>query len=285
MDGATGFIFFLALVGSAACTLYLIMYNIQRAKNIKEKKSKRPPTPEEIQKDREIINAARDILNAHKGASDRLKSLNAPSPLQEAQETIKKKNEIIDTLRIELDDIKRGRQTVDEIHSDERPREALRALHEEYLSLQDENAALQASLNKLEADNAELKHSAQATSPSFLGYDAADITHILERNRLLEDQLAQLEHLNISSARNDAWNDLQGNRFHTLSALQREQIHFPRLNPECVYYLPSHNTFHAVNWCYALGHSPAPKKITLEAARKMNLSPCSKCVEEIYYSQ
>ena len=210
--------------------------------------------------------------------------------VEQKKDEINRKNDIIDQLRMEYFDLKNAYKTKDEMDSDEKTREALKILHEEYIELQE-------SFEKEQADNIDLKFELKqkekllnglledARKTSILGYNAAGITYLLEHIRTLEDELAKEEHRAVSTLRQNVWADLRGNRYGTLTRMQRDQIHFPNLDPDCVYYLPSHNTFHAAKWCYSLDFSPPSKEITLDQAIQMKLKPCSKCVEPEYYDQ
>jgi cbb3-type cytochrome oxidase subunit 3 len=175
-----------------------------------------------------------------------------------SSDIISKKDNIIDDLRMKMFDYKQNRKAAEEMDSDEKPRIALQKLQEKYQAF----------------DNKE-----------YTGYSISDIDYMLERIRFLEDELSKNEHSNISEVRKVTWKGLNGDRFGTLSYNQRSLVHFPRFNPNCLYYLPHHNTFHAVFWCYSLDFSPNPLQITLIEAMKKNLKPCSKCVDEEHYEQ
>lgn len=196
-----------------------------------------------------------------------------------SSDIISKKDSIIDDLRMKMFDYKQNRKAAEEMDSDEKPRIALQKLQEKYQTLEESYEELLSEYNETKSREEEFDNK------EYTGYSISDIDYMLERIRFLEDELSKNEHSDISEVRKVTWKGLNGDRFGTLSYNQRSLVHFPRFNPNCLYYLPHHNTFHAVFWCYSLDFSPNPLQITLIEAMKKNLKPCSKCVDEEHYEQ
>lgn len=67
--------------------------------------------------------------------------------------------------------------------------------------------------------------------------------------------------------------------YDTLTSSQRALVHFPKYDPDCVYYVPDGKSYHSVDWCYTLSRSTDIRSTTeLDAEDVKGLEPCSKCV-------
>ena len=67
--------------------------------------------------------------------------------------------------------------------------------------------------------------------------------------------------------------------YETLSDEQMEQINYPELDPNKVYWTPNGKSYHSVDWCYTLSRSTDIRCGTLdEAIAEGKDDPCSKCV-------
>lgn len=204
--------------------------------------------------------------------------------IEKLKDDIEKKNEIIDQLRRKLFDYEHAKKTKERLDSNDM--DSLINKNHELSQINDELDAENFSLELKLAEKETIieKLLKDARESDVLGYNAADITHMLERLHDLENLEARLDHEAISSSRRDTWGDLKGKRYGTLTPEQQSQIHFPILDPACVYFLPSHPTFHSVYWCYSLDNSPRPSKTTLDNAIYQELKPCSKCVDPDLYN-
>lgn len=205
---------------------------------------------------------------------------NLQNMLDNKDKEIKQKDQIIDDLRKNLHETKYGYKMI--IDESKKKKEAYDSLSREYADLQDMYDTLEEGWSSTVEELKKLKNSSES---SFAGYSAADITYMIEKISFLENEIAHSDHMLIKLQRNEAWEKLFGNRFHTLTPPQREKIHFPKVNPGCLYYLPSHKTFHAVYWCYALDQSSTSdiQEITLDEALQKGFKPCSKCISDEYY--
>ncbi len=205
--------------------------------------------------------------------------------LQKKEDDIKKKNDIIDHLRIELSDLRYFQKMKDRMDSDKKRYDSIMQRNNE---LMDENSELKAENFDLELKLSDKESLIKSLFDddghlTIFGYSADYITHLIEQSDILDNEEAYLDHKAISLIRYETWKDLKGKRYRTLTSFQQSQIHFPLLDPTRVYYLPSHPSFHSVYWCYTLDNSPTPDKTTLEAAIQQKLKPCSKCVDPQLY--
>lgn len=115
---------------------------------------------------------------------------------------------------------------------------------------------------------------------------SSELIYLKELNHDLQTEIAKKDHELIRSFRSSSWGDLltkHGEEKFSPSQEEIDMIHYPPLNINHVYFAKNSKRFHSVFWCYTLDTSSKTYLTSVKDARKMDLTPCSKCIDPETY--
>lgn len=95
-------------------------------------------------------------------------------------------------------------------------------------------------------------------------------------------KVTKQDHGSYPNTPEEVWGELEdhegGRVWDTLTEEQQALVNYPKLDEDCVYWVPKGKAYHSIKWCYTLYRSKDIRSGTLEEAIEMGLYPCSKCV-------